>query len=75
MAQRGEPVLSAPATGVGRVNRDDRESGVEGHLREPVPEPPGRDACDRPSEPAPGRSSAWPPPGALASFGAGLGEI
>jgi hypothetical protein len=36
--QGGEPVLAAPAGGIGRVDRDHRDAGVGGHLGQAVRE-------------------------------------
>ena len=73
--QRAEPVLASPPGGVSRVDRDHRQAGVGGHLGQPVPELPGRDARDHPPEapPAPGRGR--PATAVLAALLAGLSKV
>jgi hypothetical protein len=64
------PVLAAPAGGVGGIDRDDDESGVEGHGAQSFPELCGRHACDGAAELLAPASSAH----GLAAGGAGVVE-
>jgi hypothetical protein len=75
LPQRRQPTLSRPAAGVCRVDDDHMEAGVDGHLREPAPEPAGGDAGDEVSEPAAAPAARGPVSCSFASLGSGFGEV
>ena len=75
LPQRGEPVLGSPPGGVGRINDDDVQARVGGHLHEAVTEFPGGDAGHSAPEGPAAPTAGRPVPGPFASFGAGLGKV
>ena len=50
MLKMPKPVLRPPAAGVGRVDRDHRQTGARCHLGQAIPEPGGRDRRRQPPE-------------------------
>ncbi|WP_234320959.1 glycoside hydrolase [Streptomyces katrae] len=50
LLERLLPVLAAPAGGIGRIDRDDDESGVVGHAAQALPEACGRQTGDGAAE-------------------------
>ncbi len=75
MLKRGEPVLRRPPGGAGGVDGDHRESRVEGHLGEPVPEPGRGDAGHQCPEPPTAAAARRAVPGTFPAQGPGLGEV
>jgi hypothetical protein len=75
LPQRGQPVGRAPAARVRRIDDNDGQSGVGGHLHQPATETGRWDARDRTAEYAAAFPARWPAAGTFAAFGSGFGEI
>jgi hypothetical protein len=70
-----KPMLGAPPAGVGRVDGDDGQTGVGGHLDQPTPELAGGDARHLPSERTPPSAALRPPAGPFPSLVTGVSKV
>jgi hypothetical protein len=75
LPQGPQPVLSPPAGGISRINDDNRQTRIGGHLDQPVAELPGGDAVDGTPEGPATPAARGPTARPFASFGAGGGEV
>jgi hypothetical protein len=70
-----KPMLGAPPAGVGRVDGDDGQAGVGGHLDQPTPEFAGGDARHLPSERTPPSAALRTPAGPFPSLVTGVSKV
>jgi hypothetical protein len=75
LLQCGKPMLGAPPAGVGRVDGDDGQAGVGGHLDEPVPELAGGDTRHLPPERTPPPAALRPPAGPFPPLVTGVSNV
>jgi hypothetical protein len=68
-------MLGTPPAGVGRVDGDDGQAGVGGHLDEPVPELAGGDTRHLPPERTPPPAALRPPAGLFPPLVTGVSKV